>query len=77
MGCVAEGTFSVAFSGGVICQRDFLFEDVTLEKCLEPAVGCEYRAEGAAAQIMVSGVKKNDIHGYFGSRALPKTIAFP
>lgn len=45
----------MAFSGAVICHRDFLFEGVTSEKCLEPVVGCEYRAEDAAAKNMVSG----------------------
>lgn len=44
----------MAFCGAVICQRDFLFEGVTVEKYLEPLVGCEYRADGAATKDVVS-----------------------
>ena len=40
----------MAFSGAVICQRDFLFEAVTLERFLEPVVFYEYRAEGVIAK---------------------------
>lgn len=58
MGCTEGGTFSVAFSGNVICQRDLLSEGVTSEKYLEPGVGCEYRAGKAAAKNMVQGREK-------------------
>lgn len=38
-------------------------------------MGCEYRAEGAAAENME--VKENDICEYFDSCSLPRTIAYP
>lgn len=60
MGCTEGGTFSVAFSGDVICQRDLLSEGVTSEKYLEPGVGCEYRAGKAAAKNMVQGREKTE-----------------
>lgn len=62
IGRAEEGTFSVAFGGAVICQRDFLFEGVTLEKCLEPVVGCEYRAGCAAAENVSGGGGKEKQH---------------
>lgn len=49
----------MAFSGDVICQRDFLSEGVTSEKYLELGVGCEYRAGKASAKNMVQGREKN------------------
>lgn len=63
MWCTAEGTFSLAFTGAAICQRDFLFEGVTLEKYPEPLVGCEYRADCAAAKNLVLGWRKKKFCG--------------
>lgn len=67
MGSKEESTFSLAFRGCAVCQRDAPFEAV-IEKCSELVVGCEYTGEQKVLQLRIwwRAMEKRKIRDYFG-----------